>query len=101
MIPKVALHYTSMNYISESTLITGLLKYTHAAAAGAKFLTHGGSRTYSQLLSAFCDESAIIALVYPIHVHMDLHPNLILLTVRYFCVIQNQPHYYIFPTGTG
>ena len=99
MIPKVALQCTSMNYLAKSTLMTGLLKYTHVA--GAKFLTHGGSRTYSQLLSAFCDESAIIALVYPIHVHMDLHPNLILLTVRYFCVIQNQPHYYIFPTGTG
>ena len=91
MIPRVALHYTSMNYLPESTLITGLLKYTHAAA-GAKFLTHGGSRTYSQLLSEFCDESAI-ALAYPINIHMDPYPNLILLTVRYFCVIQDQPHY--------
>ena len=91
MIPRVALHYTSMNYLPESTLITGLLKYTHAA--GAKFLTHGGSRTYSQLLSEFCDESAINALAYPIHIHRDLDPNPLLLTVPCFCVIQNQPHY--------
>ena len=67
--------------------------------AGAKFLTHRGSRTYSQLLSEFCDESAVIALAYPIHIHRDLYPNLILLTVRYFCVIQDQPHYQMFPTG--
>ena len=94
MIPRVALHYTSMNYLPESTLITGLLKYRHAAA-GAKFLTHGGSQTHS------CQNSVTknaIVLAYPNHIHIDLYPNLILLTVPYFCVIQDQPHYYMFPT---